>query len=187
MAYTDSNTPESRLATALFLRALYRITSARCSRSMITAGDLVLVQSPYGEAKVRAQVNATVQSGQVFMPMHDEQTNLLTHAHYDPHSRQPSFKNTIVRLQRCRTNRPAPSRSTINFADKHGIEVPNQMSHDEGFSESQKQYLSVSYLEQILPSHCHRNHKVLRCKLDLQISLRWTLRDSVKRLKEALR
>ena len=46
-----------------------------------------------------AFVTATVQPGQVFIPMHYAATNQLTLAVFDPYSRQPSYKACAVRLQ----------------------------------------------------------------------------------------
>jgi assimilatory nitrate reductase catalytic subunit len=41
-----------------------------------------------------------VQPGQVFMPMHYATTNRLTHAAFDPYSRQPAYKACAVRVDR---------------------------------------------------------------------------------------
>jgi anaerobic selenocysteine-containing dehydrogenase len=45
-------------------------------------------------------VTATVQPGQVFMPMHFPAVNQLTHAAFDPHSRQPAYKACAVAVKR---------------------------------------------------------------------------------------
>jgi assimilatory nitrate reductase catalytic subunit len=45
-------------------------------------------------------VTPTVQPGQVFIPMHYDATNQLTHAHFDPYSKQPSYKDCAVRVRR---------------------------------------------------------------------------------------
>ncbi len=42
----------------------------------------------------------TVQPGQVFIPMHYDATNKLTYAHFDPYSKQPSYKDCAVRVRR---------------------------------------------------------------------------------------
>jgi len=41
-----------------------------------------------------------VQPGEVFLPMHDNRVNQLTHASFDPHSRQPSYKHSAVRVEK---------------------------------------------------------------------------------------
>src|SRR5438876_376743 len=39
-------------------------------------------------------------TGRVFIPMHYAATNRLTHADFDPYSRQPSYKNAAVEIRR---------------------------------------------------------------------------------------
>ena len=53
-----------------------------------------------GVIEGRAFVTRCVQPGQVFVPMHEVLTNVLTHASFDPHSRQPNYKACAVRLER---------------------------------------------------------------------------------------
>ena len=64
-------------------------------------GDLVSVRSRRGQATASVCVSPTVRSGQAFMPMHYDSTNQLTLSHFDPHSGQPSYKNSAVAIQRC--------------------------------------------------------------------------------------
>lgn len=65
----------------------------------VGSGDLVRVESRRGGLTAVAFVNATVQPGQVFVPMHYAVTNRLTFPAFDPHSRQPSYKYAAVRLR----------------------------------------------------------------------------------------
>jgi predicted molibdopterin-dependent oxidoreductase YjgC len=37
--------------------------------------------------------------GQVFLPMHEEATNVLTFPRVDPHSRQPAYKHAAVAVR----------------------------------------------------------------------------------------
>ncbi|TWT89329.1 molybdopterin oxidoreductase family protein [Stieleria varia] len=66
----------------------------------VANGQYVIVQSRRGSISVRACVTATVSVGQLFMPMHYDVTNLLTLSHFDPYSRQPSYKNCAVRMSK---------------------------------------------------------------------------------------
>lgn len=66
----------------------------------IHAGDWVQVISRRGQARVRAWITSNVQPGQLFLSMHDAQTNGLTLDQFDPHSRQPSYKHCSVALRR---------------------------------------------------------------------------------------
>jgi assimilatory nitrate reductase catalytic subunit len=45
-------------------------------------------------------VTTTVQPGHLFMPMHYQETNLLTCPAFDPYSRQPAYKHCAVRVER---------------------------------------------------------------------------------------
>jgi assimilatory nitrate reductase catalytic subunit len=62
----------------------------------IEPGTEVLVVSSRGSMRARAFVTATIQPGQVFVPMHFAGTNQLTDAAFDPYSRQPSYKWAAV-------------------------------------------------------------------------------------------
>jgi anaerobic selenocysteine-containing dehydrogenase len=69
-------------------------------RYSIDSGARVLVRSRRGTAEAVAAVTATVQVGQLFMPMHFPEVNQLTHAAFDPHSRQPAYKACAVALEK---------------------------------------------------------------------------------------
>lgn len=56
----------------------------------------VIVESQRGKLRAKAFLTPTVQPGQVFIPMHYEETNRLTLSHFDPYSHQPSYKNCSV-------------------------------------------------------------------------------------------
>ena len=63
-------------------------------------GDRVELRSRRGTAEARAVVTACVQPGQLFAPMHQEETNRLTLRAFDPYSRQPSYKHCAVAIRR---------------------------------------------------------------------------------------
>jgi assimilatory nitrate reductase catalytic subunit len=62
--------------------------------------DWVRVTSQRGSIEVRAQITRVVPRGQVFIPMHFPDTNVLTLASFDPHSRQPAYKACAVKLEK---------------------------------------------------------------------------------------
>jgi assimilatory nitrate reductase catalytic subunit len=64
----------------------------------ICSGDRVAVSSQRGQLRGRALVTPAVQPGQVFIPMHYDTTNLLTHAAFDPYSHQPAYKACAVAI-----------------------------------------------------------------------------------------
>ena len=59
---------------------------------------MIVVASQRGELQGRAMLTPAVQPGQVFVPMHYEATNRLTHPSFDPYSHQPSYKACAVRV-----------------------------------------------------------------------------------------
>lgn len=65
----------------------------------VAAGDEVEVASERGAIRAHAMVTATVPRGSVFLPMHDERTNVLTMPSFDPHSRQPAYKHAAVSVR----------------------------------------------------------------------------------------
>ena len=69
-------------------------------RLCIKSGAGVIVRSRRRSAEAIAVVTATVQRGQIFLPMHFETVNRLTFASFDPHSRQPSYKACAVSVSR---------------------------------------------------------------------------------------
>jgi assimilatory nitrate reductase catalytic subunit len=78
----------------------------------VRTGDEVTIRSRRGEMVATAWVVATIKTGHVFVPMHYEATNRLTLAHFDTHSRQPSYKDCAVRID------SAPSSSVDGLTRK---------------------------------------------------------------------
>jgi ferredoxin-nitrate reductase len=62
----------------------------------IVTGDRLAVRSRRGATTALAVVTPIVQPGQVFMPMHFAEVNVLTFPAFDPHSRQPAYKAAAV-------------------------------------------------------------------------------------------
>ncbi len=99
--HTQTRTSKSPILRKLYPAQPYvEVNPDDALRLGITDGGRVKVVSRRGATEVIACVTPTIRSGQLFMPMHDEQTNRLTLSHFDPHSRQPSYKNCAVRLER---------------------------------------------------------------------------------------
>ena len=66
----------------------------------VVTGDRMLIRSRRGSTTALAVVTPIVQPGQVFMPMHFAEVNVLTFPAYDPHSRQPAYKACAVAVTR---------------------------------------------------------------------------------------
>ncbi|MDA8744589.1 nitrate reductase [Rubripirellula amarantea] len=99
--HTQTRTSKSPVLRKLYPRDPYVEINTLDARSMdVSNGDWVRVTSRRGSLLAKAMVVPTVRSGQAFMPMHYEATNQLTLSHFDPYSRQPSYKNSAVRIER---------------------------------------------------------------------------------------
>ena len=97
--HTGSRTDKSAVLRKLAPTVLtVEINSADAARLGIASGDRVNVSSRRGTAEAIAAVTATIQPGQLFMPMHFPAVNKLTFAAFDPHSRQPAYKACAVAL-----------------------------------------------------------------------------------------
>jgi assimilatory nitrate reductase catalytic subunit len=97
--HTQTRTRQSAVLRKLYPHQPYvELHPEDAARLSIRAGDLVLVESRRGRIEVRAVITRAVQTGQVFIPMHYEAVNQLTLPHFDPHSRQPSYKDCAVRV-----------------------------------------------------------------------------------------
>ena len=96
---------QTRTSKSAVLRKLYpkhlhlEIHPADAASLEVRGEDWVVVESRRGQLKAQAFVSSTVTRGQVFLPMHDEATNRLTEAVFDPYSRQPSYKACAVRVR----------------------------------------------------------------------------------------
>ena len=66
----------------------------------IRVNDVVSIVSRRAEITAAAFITPTVQPGQIFIPMHYAEVNKLTFPAFDPHSRQPSYKASAVRISR---------------------------------------------------------------------------------------
>ena len=97
--HTQTRTAKSPVLRSLAPRETYvEINPRDARREGIRPHAMVTVESQRGSVAAQAFVTPTVQAGQVFMPMHYSTTNQLTLAHFDPYSRQPSYKNCAVRI-----------------------------------------------------------------------------------------
>jgi anaerobic selenocysteine-containing dehydrogenase len=98
--HTETRTGKSAVLNKLSPRELYvELHPQDAATRNIVDGARVQVRSRRGGAVARAFVTTIVQPGQVFMPMHFVGTNRLTHASFDPHSRQPSYKASAVTVE----------------------------------------------------------------------------------------
>lgn len=95
--HTQTRTSKSAVLRSLAPESVYVEIHPDDARDLgIDPHQWTLVRSARGSLHARAFVTATVQRGQVFIPMHYAETNRLTFPAFDPHSRQPSYKHAAV-------------------------------------------------------------------------------------------
>jgi assimilatory nitrate reductase catalytic subunit len=91
---------------------LNRISRSRCYVEVnpgdaagwgLAEGDEVEVSSRRGSVIVETVISDGLKPGQVFMPMHYEETNRLTFPAFDPQSSEPAYKHAAVKLRRAGT------------------------------------------------------------------------------------
>jgi assimilatory nitrate reductase catalytic subunit len=98
--HTQTRTAKSAVLRQLHPENIYiEINPRDAVRLGIKPQQLVHVRSRRGVVAARAFLTATVQRGQVFIPMHYDTANQLTHPAFDPHSRQPSYKACAVAIR----------------------------------------------------------------------------------------
>jgi assimilatory nitrate reductase catalytic subunit len=95
--HTQSRTAKSAILRKLHPSALQIDLHPIDARELrVRDRETVRVSSRRGSIRAEARLTATVQRGQVFLPMHDATVNQLTMGAFDPLSRQPSYKHCAV-------------------------------------------------------------------------------------------
>src|SRR5262249_23474231 len=103
--HTQTRTAKSSVLRKLYPEELYvEINPHDAQRLSIRSGDSVSVSSQRGQLHGRALVTPVVQTGQLFIPMHYDATNLLTHPTFDPNSHQPAYKGCAVSISPSQRN-----------------------------------------------------------------------------------
>jgi len=99
--HTNTRTEKSDVLRKLYPVDCYvEIHPLDAQRLDIEANASVQVSSRRGAIEARAFITATVQSGQLFIPMHYREVNRLTFPSFDPYSRQPSYKSCAVTIEK---------------------------------------------------------------------------------------
>jgi assimilatory nitrate reductase catalytic subunit len=97
--HTQTRTRQSAVLRKLYPPRQYVEINPSDARALgIQQGAAVRVESQRGNLRASAFLTPTIQPGQVFVPMHEDTTNVLTDAVFDPYSKQPSYKACAVRV-----------------------------------------------------------------------------------------
>lgn len=99
--HTGTRTSKSDVLRKLYPQNVYvEISASDADELGVDQGGRIVVSSRRGEVEVTAYIAPTVKPGQLFMPMHYEETNLLTNPVFDAYSREPSYKHCAVALRK---------------------------------------------------------------------------------------
>ena len=99
--HTQTRTKKSEVLKKLYPQEAYvEINPVDARKLGIDPSEWVHVISRRGRIKARACPSYHVKEGQVFMPMHYNETNMLTFPSFDKYSRQPSYKACAVKIKK---------------------------------------------------------------------------------------
>ncbi len=99
--HTNTRTGKSAVLRKLYPKECYvEIHPSDAGRLRLAPEEWVTVRTRRGIVKARAFFAATVQPGQIFLPMHYDGVNGLTQSEFDPYSRQPSYKHCAARVEK---------------------------------------------------------------------------------------
>ncbi|KAA5539701.1 nitrate reductase [Roseiconus nitratireducens] len=98
--HTQTRTEKSPVLRQLYPNRPYVEINPADAREMgVSNGELLALRSRRGSATASACLVPSIPRGHAFLPMHYEETNRLTLSHFDPHSRQPSYKDCAVSIR----------------------------------------------------------------------------------------
>ncbi len=107
--HTQTRTSKSPILRQLYPSGVYvEMHPDDARREGVRPNGRVIVESQRGRIVAKSFVTRSVSQGQVFIPMHYAVTNQLTHAHFDPYSKQPSYKDCAVRVRPLANHDPLP-------------------------------------------------------------------------------
>jgi assimilatory nitrate reductase catalytic subunit len=97
--HTQTRTSKSAVLRKLYPQHPFVELNPRDAQELgIAQNAKVTVESQRGHMTATAFLTHNVQPGQVFVPLHYEETNRLTDAVFDPYSKQPAYKDCAVRV-----------------------------------------------------------------------------------------
>ncbi len=97
--HTQTRTQSSDVLRKLYPHEVYVEMHPRDAEKIgIKDREKALISSRRGQIYAQVYLAPTMQEGQLFLPMHYREVNQLTHASFDPFSRQPSYKASAVNI-----------------------------------------------------------------------------------------
>jgi anaerobic selenocysteine-containing dehydrogenase len=103
--HTQTRTSKSAVLRRLSPQEIYvEVNPADAAALGMLPNEWINVVSRRATIAARAFVTHNVKPGQIFIPMHYQVMNRLTFPAFDPHSRQPAYKASAVRIERIQSN-----------------------------------------------------------------------------------
>ncbi len=97
--HTQTRTKKSAILRKLYPKFIYiEIHPLDAEKLNIKSNQVINVSSRRATVAATAYISTSVQTGQIFMPMHYAKANRLTHGSFDPYSRQPNYKYCAVNV-----------------------------------------------------------------------------------------
>ncbi|MBI1979795.1 MAG: molybdopterin oxidoreductase family protein, partial [Elusimicrobia bacterium] len=97
--HTQTRTSKSAVLKKLYPQEIYvEIHPEDAKKIGVRPTQWVRIVSRRASIRARAWITPTVGIGQIFLPMHYAETNLLTCPKFDPYSKQPSYKYSAINL-----------------------------------------------------------------------------------------
>lgn len=97
--HTQTRTGKSPVLRTMYPQNVYvEINPEDARRLRIRQSQWVFVKTHRGQIRAQAAVVPGIKPGQLFIPMHYEETNQLTFPAFDPYSRQPSYKTCAATI-----------------------------------------------------------------------------------------
>jgi assimilatory nitrate reductase catalytic subunit len=102
--HTRSRTREIPAAQEIYPEDAYVILGSAFAEEMnVEIGDRVRIYSCNGQnVDLNVEIHDNQRNDEVFIPLHYIECNKLTHSVYDPNSKEPSYKDTPVRVEKIR-------------------------------------------------------------------------------------
>lgn len=98
--HTQTRTKKSAILRKLYPESIYlEINPIDAEKLGIKHNQMVEINSARATVNANAYITTSVKSGQCFLPMHYAKANQLTHASFDPYSRQPSYKYCAISIK----------------------------------------------------------------------------------------